>query len=249
MSPTLFGSPPIPALFRATSSVPKVLTTFWMAVFTSSNMDTSHSIKMALVFSFFISSIAISEIGDFKSAIAILAPSFAAAIAHALPMPDNPPVINTVLFSSFFIFWILIMNEDYLQFCKGCHYYSDTSYTILEIIYIIHTSDQKCLTRLKVRLIKPTGKAPPIVVFKIVPVNIIFMPAFMSWSDTSVFFLFHLRSIQAWCFGVKRKIPIACATGIWSRGERITYIIRWSWKKKWKFLNRRNIKLFTNLFA
>jgi hypothetical protein len=56
---------------------------------------------MAFGFSFFISSITLSAVDDFKSATATLAPSFAAAIAHALPIPDNPPVIKTDLFFHF----------------------------------------------------------------------------------------------------------------------------------------------------
>ena len=58
---------------------------------------------MALEFSFLISSNALSPFADLKSATATLAPSFAAANAHAFHVPDSPPVINTVLFSNFFI--------------------------------------------------------------------------------------------------------------------------------------------------
>jgi len=36
------------------------------------------------------------------SAMAILAPSLAAAIAQAFPIPDKPPVIKTVLLFNFF---------------------------------------------------------------------------------------------------------------------------------------------------
>ena len=74
-----------------------------MASCTCTNTDTSHGIKIALSSSFCISSIMRSVSSDLKSAMATQAPSLAAAMAQALPIPDNPPVINTILFPSFFM--------------------------------------------------------------------------------------------------------------------------------------------------
>jgi hypothetical protein len=110
ISPTLFASPPIPALLKATSRLENVRTVFSTAASTALKFDTSQSIKIAFGFFALISDIAASVIGDFMSTIAMFAPCSAAASAHALPIPDCPPVIKTVLFSNFFIVQFFILS-------------------------------------------------------------------------------------------------------------------------------------------